>query len=138
MLYPIVGGLLIGLSATVLMLLLGRIAGASGIYFNALEVRNKKQLVDSLWCWAFIAGIVIIVPIVHYFLPIPIPERPSGSAALAILAGLLVGAGTKLGSGCTSGHGVCGLSRLSLRSLFATGTFMLSGMITVFIMRSFS
>jgi uncharacterized membrane protein YedE/YeeE len=123
------GGALIGLAAAGLLLINGRIAGVSGILSNA--VRGA----DGLWRWAFIIGLLaspLWAPLVG--LPYAIAHHQGGPFTLAA-AGLLVGIGTQIGSGCTSGHGVCGLSNLSLRSLTATIVFVASGMLTVFLVR---
>jgi uncharacterized membrane protein YedE/YeeE len=124
-----IGGALIGLAASALLLINGRIAGVSGILSNA--VRG----VDGLWRWAFLIGLIaspLWAPLVG--LPYPIAHHRADIFMLAT-AGLLVGIGTQLGSGCTSGHGVCGVSNLSLRSVTATVVFVLSGMATVFLVR---
>lgn len=126
---PFVGGLLIGLAATLLLLFLGRIAGISGIVWGAIS----KQP-DSVWRWLFVAGLLAGVALYHAVSGAPVPSYDMGPAA-AVVGGLLVGVGVKLGSGCTSGHGVCGLGRLSLRSLAATLTFMGLGVVTVFVVR---
>jgi len=125
------GGLLIGLAAALLLLLNGRIAGISGIIGAMLP---RPPAGDSAWRLAFIAGL-IAAPLA-YTLAAPLPEShiTAGWGTL-VAAGLLVGFGTRLGSGCTSGHGVCGLSRLSPRSLVATLTFMALGFATVFVVR---
>ncbi|MDR0213830.1 MAG: YeeE/YedE family protein [Comamonas sp.] len=128
------GGLLIGLSAAILVAALGRIAGISGIVGALLQLPNWKSTGSWGWRLAFIIGMVGAPLIWQLFAPLPAMQMPSNSA-LIIVAGLLVGFGTRLGSGCTSGHGVCGLSRLSLRSLAATLTFIATGAITVFVMR---
>lgn len=128
------GGLLIGLSASILVAALGRIAGISGIIGALLQRPNWKSVSNWGWRLAFIIGMVTAPLIWQLFAPLPAMQMPSNSA-LIIVAGLLVGFGTRLGSGCTSGHGVCGLSRLSLRSLAATLTFIATGAITVFVMR---
>jgi uncharacterized membrane protein YedE/YeeE len=129
--YPITGGLLIGISATLMMLLNGRIAGVSGIFWGAItEHRN------SFWRIAFIIGLPLGAYWFHLFSGALIPVS-DGSVVQAILGGLLVGFGVKLGSGCTSGHGVCGIARLSVRSLVATVIFMLAGIVTVTIVRHF-
>lgn len=121
--YPaLAGGVMIGLSAVLLILLTGRVAGISGILGGLL----KPQLNETLWRLTFVIGMVA-APWLYLALVGSFEfESPRGTAAL-IVAGLLVGYGTRLGSGCTSGHGVCGLSRLSLRSLAATGVFMVVG-----------
>lgn len=128
------GGLLIGLSASILVAALGRIAGISGIIGALLQRPSWKSVRNWGWRLAFIIGMVTAPLIWQLFAPLPAMQMPSNSA-LIIVAGLLVGFGTRLGSGCTSGHGVCGLSRLSLRSLAATLTFIATGAITVFVMR---
>jgi uncharacterized membrane protein YedE/YeeE len=124
------GGLLIGLAASSFVLLNGRIAGISGILGGLLRPSQG----DIAWRIAFLAGL-IAAPLV-YALFSTLPEaRIDASAGTLVAAGLLVGLGTRYGAGCTSGHGVCGLSRLSPRSLVATGAFMLAGFVTVFVMR---
>lgn len=128
--HSLAGGLLIGLAAAAFILLNGRIAGISGILGGLLRpVRG-----DIAWRLAFLAGLVG-APFA-YALAAPLPEADiaAGDGAL-VVAGLLVGIGTRYGAGCTSGHGVCGLSRLSPRSLVATLTFMLAGFATVFVLR---
>ena len=122
------GGALIGLAAAMLLLLSGRIAGISGIVGGLLVPRGG----DIGWRLAFVAGL-LLAPAVMAFYPVS-PRIDAGFGTLA-LAGLLVGVGTSYGSGCTSGHGVCGLSRLSPRSLVATAAFMAAGIATVFIAR---
>ncbi|CCG41408.1 YeeE/YedE family protein [Magnetospirillum molischianum] len=125
------GGLLIGLSVAMMLLLMGRIAGISGIVGGLLRPRNAG---DAMWRLAFILGISL-APLV-YRLFAELPEIHIDSSWLSIiLAGILVGFGSRLGSGCTSGHGVCGLSRLSPRSVVATATFMGTGFLTVFAVR---
>ncbi|MGI9275200.1 MAG: YeeE/YedE family protein [Endozoicomonas sp.] len=122
------GGALIGLGAALLLFANGRIAGISGI------VSNIKRG-DSTWRLLFIAGVIISGTLLSVFArETPVPQ--GDSPALLLLAGLLVGFGTRLGSGCTSGHGVCGLSRLSLRSLVAVCIFMGTAMVTVFLTRN--
>jgi len=122
------GGMLIGLAAAMLVLLSGRIAGVSGIVGGLLVPRSG----DIGWRLAFVGGL-LLAPAAMAFYPVS-PRIDAGFGTLA-LAGLLVGVGTSYGSGCTSGHGVCGLSRLSPRSLVATLQFMLAGFITVFFVR---
>lgn len=128
------GGLLIGLSAALLIALLGRVAGISGITGALLQVPTWSSVKQWGWRLAFIIGMVSAPLIWQLFAPLPDMKMPSNSFVI-IAAGLLVGFGTRMGSGCTSGHGVCGLSRLSLRSLAATATFMATGVITVFVIR---
>ena len=121
------GGILIGLASWLLLASLGRVAGISGIAAGALVPSQG----DSGWRWAFLIGLVLGGAATAHWLQPPLTAmRPS---ALLAVAGLLVGFGTVLGSGCTSGHGVCGLGRRSVRSLVATLVFMGSGVITVFI-----
>ena len=124
------GGLLVGLAAALLMLFLGRIAGISGIVGGLLPpVRG-----DLAWRAAFIAGLVTAPLAWRAFSALPHLHVAAGTPTL-VVAGLLVGIGTRYGSGCTSGHGVCGLSRGSPRSLVATGAFMAAGFATVFVVR---
>jgi uncharacterized membrane protein YedE/YeeE len=125
-----VGGLLIGLAAAMLVLLNGRIAGVSGILGDALSRPGK----DTIWRLAFILGLVAAPLLYALVRPVPVPHVAAGPWTL-VLAGLLVGLGTRYGAGCTSGHGVCGLSRLSPRSLVATLAFMVAGFATVFALR---
>jgi uncharacterized protein len=124
------GGILIGLSAAMLVLLNGRIAGISGIVGGLLQPRAG----DVSWRATFVAGLVLSPFVYQLFEPLP-QLRIDASTATLVLAGLLVGIGTRYGSGCTSGHGVCGLARRSPRSLTATLTFMAAGFATVFVIR---
>jgi hypothetical protein len=126
----LLGGALIGLATAMLMLLTGRIAGISGI-FGGLLTRAPGHG----WRLAFVAGL-IAAPVLAAFggRPLPHPSLPTSLAVIAI-GGLLVGFGSRMGSGCTSGHGVCGTARLSTRSMVATAIFMLVAIVTVAIMR---
>jgi uncharacterized membrane protein YedE/YeeE len=124
------GGSVIGVAAGFFFLLLGRIAGVSGILAGLLPPRSG----DVGWRIAFALGL-FAAPLLVAVFRTPAPPAFNASGELLIVAGLLVGFGSRLGSGCTSGHGVCGLSRLSVRSLVATATFMASGVATVFILR---
>ena len=124
------GGILIGLSAAMLVLLNGRIAGISSIVGGLLAPRRA----DIGWRLAFIAGLFGAPVLMAILGHSTMPRIEAGSGTL-IAAGLLVGVGTSYGAGCTSGHGVCGLSRLSPRSLVATLSFMLAGVATVFVAR---
>jgi uncharacterized membrane protein YedE/YeeE len=124
------GGLLIGLAAAMLVLLNGRIAGVSGILGGALSRPGK----DTLWRLAFTLGLVAAPLLYALVRPLPASHVAAGPWTL-VVAGLLVGLGTRYGAGCTSGHGVCGLSRLSPRSLVATLAFMVAGFATVFALR---
>jgi uncharacterized protein len=124
------GGLLIGLAAALFVLFNGRIAGISGILGGLLSLPKG----DVAWRVAFLLGLVL-APLAYLLVhPLPAVRVEAGTGTL-VAAGLLVGLGTRYGSGCTSGHGVCGLSRLSPRSLIATLAFMLAGFATVFIVR---
>lgn len=122
------GGMLIGAAALILFYANGRIMGVSGICSRILARPNA----DTLWRAAFIAGLIAGGFVVDHFYPVKI--RIDASMLQLISAGLLVGFGTVLGSGCTSGHGVCGLARLSPRSICATAVFMAAGMLTVWLM----
>ncbi len=125
------GGLLIGLSAAILLLANGRIAGISGILDGALKPGGS----ETSWRLAFLVGLLAAVPVMAlagYALP---AVQVGKTLPVVALAGLLVGFGTRLGSGCTSGHGVCGIGRGSGRSIAATLTFMASAAATVFIVR---
>jgi uncharacterized membrane protein YedE/YeeE len=124
------GGLLIGLSAALLVAFNGRIAGISGILGGLLRLPKG----DVAWRLAFLLGLVAAPLAYSLFAALPAVTVEAGTPTL-IVAGLLVGIGTRYGSGCTSGHGVCGLSRLSPRSLAATAAFMLAGFATVFVVR---
>ncbi|MBR0795105.1 YeeE/YedE family protein [Bradyrhizobium jicamae] len=125
------GGALIGLAAAMLMLLTGRIAGVSGVVGGLLQAGAA----DRGWRIAFVAGLVA-APLIAALFGAPLP-RPAMDASLAViaLAGLLVGFGTRMGNGCTSGHGVCGFARLSVRSIAATLIFMLVAFATVALVR---
>jgi uncharacterized protein len=126
------GGVLIGVSAVMLMALSGRIAGVSGILGGLLPPRPAT---DRSWRLAFIAGLVAAPVILRLVTGVPYVGAPAVGLPMLLLAGLLVGIGTALGSGCTSGHGICGLSRLSPRSLVAVAIFMATALATVFVMR---
>ena len=122
-----IGGLLIGVSAVLLMMFTGRIAGISGIFSGLLNLRGE----DKGWRIAFVAGLVlapIIAGRVGYGMAPPVL---TSNWLLIVMAGLLVGFGTRLGGGCTSGHGICGIGRLSPRSIAATIVFMTTAVITV-------
>jgi uncharacterized protein len=122
-----IGGALIGLSAVLLMAFTGRIAGISGIFAGLIN----PQTTDRAWRAAFIGGLVA-APLAAALLghTVPTPRMP-GSYITVVIGGLLVGFGTRLGSGCTSGHGICGIARLSPRSIVATGVFMMAAIIVV-------
>jgi uncharacterized protein len=125
------GGVLIGLASWLLLSSLGRVAGVSGIAASALSPEPSEKGSDRFWRWAFLIGLVLGGALSAGWLQTPsVSTRPMW---LLIAAGLLVGVGTVLGSGCTSGHGVCGLGRRSVRSLVATLVFMGAGFATVFV-----
>jgi uncharacterized protein len=125
----LVGGMLIGLSASMLLLFDGKIAGISGIVGGLLSPARQ----DMLWRAFFVAGLLSGGLLSRLFAPHVFDLGISRSAGALALAGVLVGFGTRLGNGCTSGHGVCGLSRFSPRSLIATLTFLVTGAVTVYI-----
>lgn len=124
------GGVLIGIAAAMFVLLNGRIAGISGIVGGLLSPHRG----DLVWRVAFIAGLVS-APLVYGLVSAAPLVRIDADYVALVVAGLLVGIGTRYGAGCTSGHGVCGLSRFSLRSLAATAAFMGAGFGTVFVLR---
>jgi len=125
------GGLLIGSAAALLVLLNGRVAGISGILGGLLQTGNKG---DKIWRLMFVLGLLAAPFIYRFVFGLPTVTIDAGTIEL-IIAGLLVGIGTRYASGCTSGHGVCGISRGSMRSLAATLTFMAAGFITVYMAR---
>jgi uncharacterized membrane protein YedE/YeeE len=129
MLIPLAGGVMIGVSSLLMLALLGRITGISGIFAGVINAES------GIWRWAFLAGL-IGGPLLFQWQSGSAAPLPSESGwPLTIVAGLLVGFGTRYGGGCTSGHGVCGIGRLSQRSLAATAMFIGTGMVTVFVMR---
>lgn len=128
----LIGGILIGIATAILILINGRIAGISGILGGLLALKKD----EISWRLAFIGGISISS--LPYLLIHPLPSIVIKANYIEIaIAGLLVGFGTRLGSGCTSGHGICGVSRLSVRSITATLTFIATGMFTVYLMKFF-
>ena len=129
----LLGGALIGLAAAAFILLNGRIAGISGIVGGLLTPKKG----DTGWRLAFVGG-MITAPLLWLLLSSLPLIQIEASLPMLVVAGLIVGVSTRFGTGCTSGHGVCGISRLSPRSLIATGAFMLSGFATVFIIRHLS
>jgi uncharacterized membrane protein YedE/YeeE len=124
---PLVGGVALGLASIWLLWSLGRVAGISGILWGAAAGPERH------WRWAFLVGLLGGGMMSHHLLVIPVPIDHDTPTGILILGGLLVGFGTRLGSGCTSGHGVCGLGRRSPRSLIAVLTFMACGMVTVLV-----
>lgn len=129
-LMALLGGLLIGLSASLLLWMNGRVAGNSGIISQSFDM-NK----EVFWRWAYLGGLFIGAMMYRLCISNKIQLYFPSSSMILIISGLLVGFGTLLGSGCTSGHGVCGLARFSLRSLVATVVFMLTAMVTVWLVR---
>ena len=121
---------MLGLAAVMLLLFNGRIAGISGIVAGLLKPSSN----DVAWRVVFLAGVILAPLVYSLFAPLP-GVRVEASMPVIVIAGLLVGLGTRYGSGCTSGHGICGLSRRSPRSMVATLAFMLAGFMTVFITR---
>lgn len=126
----VIGGGLIGIAVSILLLFNGKVLGVSGI----LGELFKHKLSKNYWRLFFVIGLLISSLIYNIFKPIPLTEMTSNNLVI-VMAGLLVGFGSRLGSGCTSGHGVCGIARLSLRSLIATMTFILFGCMTVYVMQ---
>jgi uncharacterized protein len=124
-----IGGLLIGLSASAMLLFNGKVAGISGIFAGVL----RPVKADSLWRTCFIGGLVVGGLILRCLLPNAFDFGTLRSLGALTVAGLLVGFGTRLGNGCTSGHGVCGVARLSIRSIAATATFMATGAAVVYL-----
>ena len=128
----LIGGALLGVSATLLLAFNGRIAGVSGVLAGVLPPRPAP---DFLWRALFIGGLVVGVVVHRTLIDPDAAISVTAPPPVLLVAGLLVGLGTVIGSGCTSGHGVCGLSRLSPRSMVATATFMVTAAITVFVVR---
>ncbi len=124
------GGILLGISASLLMYLNGRVAGISGIVSGLL---SNVSVTEKAWRAAFVIGVIGGAAIYAYFFPVVIEPRGHTTTALLVLGGLFVGFGTAMGSGCTSGHGICGISRFSLRSITATMVFLIAGIVTVYI-----
>lgn len=134
----LVGGALLGLAASLLLLFHGRIAGISGILGETLRGEGTRG--DGAYRGAFLAGLAVAGVGLRIFYPAAFASSLGGGASavtvgLVALAGVLVGYGTRLGNGCTTGHGICGLSRFSKRSVVATMTFMATGAMTVFVVR---
>ena len=124
----LVGGLLLGVASVGLMLFNGRVLGVSGILGGALPPASN----DVGWRWFFIAGMALVGSLIAFAHPSAFAITVVRSPAACVIAGMLVGVGTQLGNGCTSGHGICGIGRLSKRSIVATLAFMLTGAISVY------
>lgn len=125
----LLGGLLIGIASAMLIWCVGRVAGISGIVGGLFSGQQNE-----VWRWYFLVGLLLAPWLYQLFAKLP-PMQISNNIPLLIVSGLLVGFGTRYGSGCTSGHGVCGLSYLSLRSLVATLSFMAMGFLTVYVIK---
>lgn len=125
------GGALIGVSVTLLLLFNGRMTGISGIMKGLFYSPNSEKL----WRAAFLGGLILGAFLFNYFVPDFSTPRKNYPLGLLTAGGFLVGFGTRMGNGCTSGHGICGIAHLSLRSILATITFMASGIMTVYIIR---
>jgi len=132
---PVVGGLAIGFSALLMLAVLGRITGISGIIWQGLSEAFVGRLSATIWRFSFLLGLPVGGLLAHKLFSLPTPDFSHVSLSLVVLSGLLVGVGVRLGSGCTSGHGVCGIARLSPRSITATVVFMITGMLVVFLFR---
>ncbi len=129
--YTLIGGFLIGLSATMLLLFNGRIAGVCGIAFGLFN----QSVGDKLWRWLFLSGLVGGAILLHLLADLPDPSPSNASLPILISGGFLVGFGTQVGSGCTSGHGVCGISRFSNRSIISTLLFITFGVLSMLLFR---
>ena len=129
LLNSLIGGILIGIAATLIFFVNGRIMGISGILGNLMTLKETDQI---YWRITFILG-VLIGPLIFTILFKEIKSEMVANTKFLIISGFLVGLGTSLGNGCTSGHGICGLSRFSIRSIVATLVFVISGMITVYL-----
>jgi len=130
--HALIGGLIIGAAVSVMLLMNGRVTGISGIINGAIS----PQKGDTAWRLLFIAGLLLGGLALRSLNPEILGSSPHSNPMITLVAGLLVGFGTIMGSGCTSGHGVCGISRFSPRSLAATITFMGAGVLSVYLLRS--
>ena len=126
------GGLIIGVSVVLFFYTTGRLAGISGIFANTISSKTNRSS-----NFLFLLGLVLGPLIYFYTTKVPANFKITDSLVLIIIGGLLVGLGTHMCGGCTSGHGICGISRVSIRSMIATITFILTGMFTVFILQQF-
>ena len=130
---PLLGGVLIGIAAAMMLLFSGRIAGISGIFGGMLFQQGDERV----WRSAFVAGLIGGGVGLYGLNPELFANTSGRGLGMIVLAGLLVGIGTRIGGGCTSGHGVCGIGRLSVRSIVATVTFVLAGMMLVALVQPF-
>jgi uncharacterized membrane protein YedE/YeeE len=128
----LIGGGLIGLSALILMLMIGRVAGCSGILTESLSF-SKSANSERAWRLSFIVGLVLGPVLTANISGFTLPQGDQFSWTIAVLGGLVVGIGAAIGNGCTSGHGICGMGRFSKRSIVATLTFMVTAFVTVFV-----
>ena len=135
MIHGALGGIAIGSAATALMYTQGKVAGLSGILEGMLIFRPND---NKRWCWSFISGLISSGAVLAIYYPQAFSEHTVLKNDTIIIAGVITGFGTRLGSGCTSGHGICGLPRLSLRSLLAVCTFMCTGALTAYLCRESS
>lgn len=122
------GGLMLGVAGILLMALNGRILGVSGLLGGALMFTE-----GAMWRWSFVAGMLVAGVVFYVVYPAAFQITVTRSTGVCVVAGLLTGIGTQLGGGCTSGHGICGVGRLSRRSIVATMVFMTTGILTVFV-----
>ncbi|AXN32963.1 YeeE/YedE family protein [Vibrio coralliilyticus] len=125
----LIGGAFLGLSATMLLMINGKVAGISGVVIGILSPKRN----DLFWRLLFLIGMVVGGALSVIVIGVEIPSTESIPTFVLVIAGLLVGFGTRLGNGCTSGHGICGVGRLSLRSIVATAIFMVVAALTVYI-----
>lgn len=128
---PLAGGMLIGVAVSLMLFLNGRVTGVSGIVSGALA----RPTGDTVWRLMFIVGLILGGFCLQIFYPESLSNSLDRSTSIIVTAGLLVGFGTVMGSGCTSGHGICGISRFSLRSLLATAVFMILGILSATLFR---
>lgn len=133
---PLLGGMLLGVATALLLVTIGRIAGVSGILGNLVGSPNAATKLEARWRWAFLFGLVTAGLVARSLSETALQNGAQRPWTTLVIAGLLVGFGTRLGSGCTSGHGVCGVSRLSIRSIVATCTFVAVGALTVLCVRT--
>ena len=126
------GGIIIGIAVVLYFYTIGRIAGISGIFANTFTSKTNRS--SNI---LFLLGLVVGPLTYYYFSKIPVSFKITNSYFLIIIAGFLVGLGTRMSGGCTSGHGICGISKFSIRSIIATFTFIITGIITVFILQQF-
>jgi len=129
--HALVGGVIIGIAVSVMLYFNGRVTGIAGIIGSAL----RPEKTQFAWRLAFLGGLVVGGMVIKLFYPVALESTLQISTLSSIGAGFLVGFGTLLGNGCTSGHGVCGISRMSIRSIISTVTFITFGILTVFIMK---